>query len=269
MKEIETVKLYLAGKEIRTLYESEIDCRIGQALHKTQSVSILLYKNARVDMAFLDELVGAENWQRDHKEIKGNLYCGVGININGSWTWKWDCGVESNTEKEKGEASDSFKRACVNWGVGRELYTAPRIYIPCSKDEWNDGKPRLDLSVARITYNANREIDELIIEDDLGNVRYDRKAKKSYSAAPKEKVGQSTTAAVKPAEPAPKRIVTIAAIKEGKASRLIEQLSKADPDDFVKWELAVAQLRNENPTLDFDFGAMEEIEKLAIAKRNS
>lgn len=157
---------------IRTLQAAEIDCRVGMVSQKTKKVSILLYKNARVDMAILDELVGPENWQRDHKEIKGNLYCGVGLNTANGWVWKWDCGVESNTEKEKGEASDSFKRACVNWGIGRELYTAPAIWIPCNDDEWNGGKPYVDFVVSRIDYNDKREISALEICDKYGVVRY-------------------------------------------------------------------------------------------------
>ena len=118
----------------RDLTANEIECRIGSINEK--GLSLLLYKNARVDMDILDETVGAENWQREHYECKGNLFCRVGINTrhyipdsSPEWIYKSDCGTESNTEKEKGESSDSFKRACVNWGIGRELYTAPFIYI--------------------------------------------------------------------------------------------------------------------------------------------
>ena len=182
-------------KEIRTLEASEIDCRVGMVSQRTKKVSILLYKNARVDMAMLDELVGPMNWQRDHKEIKGNLYCGVGIHTEEGWVWKWDCGTESNTEKEKGEASDSFKRACVNWGIGRELYTAPAIWIECNDKEWNDGKPYVDFRVSHIAYK-DREISELEIVDKNGTLRYqygtqkrvpaNRGAKKAVSAPAQE-----------------------------------------------------------------------------------
>ena len=160
---------------IRTLKASEIDCRIGQVFAAKKAVSVLLYKDARCDMAILDELVGPENWQREHYECKGNLFCRVGIknNTTGEWVWKDDCGVESNTEAVKGESSDAFKRACVNWGIGRELYTAPFIYIQCTDKEWNNGKPRLDLSVMAITYNEQREIDGLMIIDKDGDVRFD------------------------------------------------------------------------------------------------
>lgn len=114
----------------RNLKESEIDCR--QATFNDNGVSLLLYKDARVDMDILDETVGSFNWQRDHKELKNNIYCGISIwnSELKQWITKWDCGKESFSESEKGESSDSFKRAGFNWGIGRELYTAPFIYIP-------------------------------------------------------------------------------------------------------------------------------------------
>jgi hypothetical protein len=117
--------------EFRDLRADEIECRVQSV--KKNGLVLLLYKNARCDMNILDETVGAENWQREHYDCKGNLFCRVGVWCNDAWVWKSDCGVESNTEAQKGEASDSFKRACVNWGIGRELYTAPFIWIPSSK----------------------------------------------------------------------------------------------------------------------------------------
>lgn len=125
--------------KFRALQANEIEVRVG-AVYKS-GVTFLLYKNARVDMQILDDAVGEFNWQRDHKEVKGNLYCGIGIKSpEGEWVWKWDCGTESYTEKEKGEASDSFKRAGFNWGIGRELYTAPFIYLPCATDPKGNGQ---------------------------------------------------------------------------------------------------------------------------------
>ena len=129
----------------RDLTADEIECRVQSV--KQNGLILLLYKDARCDMRILDETVGVENWQREHYECKGNLFCRVGIRCdqvkyreaNGDtgiapdWIWKSDCGTESNTEAQKGEASDSFKRACVNWGIGRELYTAPFIWIPNNK----------------------------------------------------------------------------------------------------------------------------------------
>lgn len=93
---------------------------------------VLWYIDARDAMDLLDEVCG-ENRARDHREISWNLYAWVGIYIQDKRVWRWDCWIESNTEKEKGEASDSFKRACVNWGIGRRLYTLPTMII--TKDE--------------------------------------------------------------------------------------------------------------------------------------
>ena len=124
--------------KFRDLTADEIECRIAQI--KANGLSLLLYKDARCDMKILDETVGAENWERDHKELKGNIYCGISIydGIKKIWVTKWDCGSESYTEKEKGEASDSFKRAGFNWGIGRELYTSPFIWIPSAKSNIGD-----------------------------------------------------------------------------------------------------------------------------------
>lgn len=119
--------------QFRKLRADEIEARVAMVSDK--GCQILLYKNARCDMNILDEKVGPLNWQRDHKELKGNMYAGIGIydKEKGVWVTKWDCGAESNTEAEKGEASDSFKRAGFNWGIGRELYTAPFIWFKASQ----------------------------------------------------------------------------------------------------------------------------------------
>lgn len=115
--------------KFRELRADEIEARVATV--KKNGCSLLLYKDARCDMRILDETVGAESWQRKHDLINGNLFCSVGIlsGMTGEWVWKQDVGTESYTEKEKGQASDSFKRACFNWGIGRELYTAPFIWI--------------------------------------------------------------------------------------------------------------------------------------------
>ena len=113
--------------EFRLLRADEIDCKVKTV--SAWGVMLLLYKDARCDMNILDETVGPMNWQRRHELINGNLFCSVGLTDGHEWVWKQDVGVESFTEKEKGEASDSFKRACFNWGIGRELYTAPRMNV--------------------------------------------------------------------------------------------------------------------------------------------
>lgn len=128
--------------KFRDLRADEIECRIGQVNKQGKGLSLLLYKDARCDMAILDETVGTLNWQREHYEVKGNMYCRVSIwdAEKNTWVWKSDCGTESNTEAQKGEASDSFKRACVNWGIGRELYTSPFIWISANLCRLENGK---------------------------------------------------------------------------------------------------------------------------------
>lgn len=133
----------------RELNADEIKARV--AMTSDKGLQILLYKNARVDMAILDETVGAARWQREHYSVDGVNYCRVGIKIENEWIWKSDCGSESNTEAEKGEASDSFKRACVCWGIGRSLYTAPFIWVKAGEYSLNSkGKPADTFSVSAI-----------------------------------------------------------------------------------------------------------------------
>lgn len=111
----------------RDLRADEIECRVAQATEK--GVSLLLYKDARCDQNILDETVGAMNWMRSHTRDNANCVVSLWDEKKQQWISKEDTGTESNTEKEKGLASDSFKRACFNWGIGRELYTAPFIWI--------------------------------------------------------------------------------------------------------------------------------------------
>lgn len=152
--------------EFPLLGKEDIDARIA-TFKDGKGAQLLLYKDARCDMAMLDAVVGSENWQRKHYECKGNLFCSVGILWgHDEWVWKDDCGSESNVEKEKGEASDSFKRACSNWGIGRELYTAPFIWVPADKMKDKYDK----FSVEKIAYR-NREISELAIYDITTNKR--------------------------------------------------------------------------------------------------
>lgn len=114
---------------IRLLYPDEIDVRVQEV--KEKYVKLLLYKDARCDMRILDETFGIDGWKRTHQTINGNLYCTVSVwsdRLN-QWIEKQDVGTESNAEAEKGQASDSFKRACFNLGIGRELYTPIDIKI--------------------------------------------------------------------------------------------------------------------------------------------
>lgn len=168
-------KTFMEKLDFRVLNADEIDCRVGTVTDK--GVSLLMYKDARVDMRLLDEVVGPLNWKREHELINGNLFCTVSIrDEKGEWVSKQDVGVESNTEKEKGQASDAFKRACFNWGIGRELYTCPFVWINLSENEWRVGvggkkQPRTRFCVKDIQYKDGK-VTTLVIVDENGRVRY-------------------------------------------------------------------------------------------------
>lgn len=152
--------------KFRDLTADDIEVRVQSV--KQNGLILLLYKNARVDMAILDETVGPQCWQREHYECKGNLFCRVGIQfVDKEWVWKADCGVESNTEAQKGEASDSFKRACFNWGIGRELYTSPFIWVPASKCNINNGKCYDRFAVEKIVVENKRIVGLSIINTSI------------------------------------------------------------------------------------------------------
>ena len=183
--------------EIRLLSKEDIDVRVAQTNTYNNNgqlvvkVSLLLYKDARVDMKVLDELFTPMGWKRTHKLIGDRLYCQVEVwdAEKKEWICKEDVGVESNTEAEKGQASDSFKRACVNWGIGRELYTAPRISIELNDKEYTrdqQGKIRVwaSFSVKSIGYDTKtRTITSLEIQDRFGNVRYSMNAPAAQPAS--------------------------------------------------------------------------------------
>lgn len=145
----------------RLLKEDEIECRVSQISKTGNGLTLLLYKTARTDSALLDETVGPQNWQNDFRCIDGKMYGGIGVKMESEWVWKWDCGTESNTEKEKGQASDAFKRAGFKWGIGTELYTSPRIFIPkekCQIKEYNGKYSCFDeFTVEKIAYDQNTE----------------------------------------------------------------------------------------------------------------
>lgn len=109
------------------LKADDIECRVQQV--NAKGLSLLLYKNARVDAQKLDEVDGPDNWQCKFYECKGTLFCSIGVRYMAQWVWKDDAGAPSNMESQKGEASDAFKRAGFKHGIGRELYSAPFIWI--------------------------------------------------------------------------------------------------------------------------------------------
>lgn len=155
-------------KEFRLLNPDEIEVRVSHTTKDFKKAMLLLYKDARCDMKILDETLGITGWQRSHEVINGQLFCNVSIydEDKKEWIKKQDVGVESFSEAEKGRASDAFKRACFNVGIGRELYTAPDIWVEDisgtnTKDTWKWKKYR----VKEVCYDENRKIDTLVIEE--------------------------------------------------------------------------------------------------------
>lgn len=164
----------------RLLKADEIEVKVKQV--KENGSVFLLYKTARTDMDLLDETVKPHLWQSDYKVVNDNLYAGIGICCSGEWVWKWDCGIESRADGEgnekKGEASDAFKRAGFKWGIGRELYTSPFIWIStdvlpvkCVKDKYYLKDSFTKLSVSKIEY-TDRKISLLELVDDKGRTVY-------------------------------------------------------------------------------------------------
>ena len=181
---------------IRLLKAEEIECRVSVINEK--GLSLLLYKDARVDQKILDETFGIFGWKRSHQSIEGNLYCTVEIydKESGEWVAKQDVGTTGYTEKEKSQASDSFKRACFNWGIGRELYTAPFIWIPVDKAaiQMKEGQNKEKryycndrFSVSSIQYNEDREISALVIVNDKGQAVYAMKLRNDTAAMDESK----------------------------------------------------------------------------------
>jgi hypothetical protein len=148
----------------RFLRADEIDVRIGNTNKTKTKANLLLYKDARCDQNVLDETVGPYNWQRSHSRENANCIVSIWDKEKGQWISKEDTGTESKTEAEKGLASDSFKRACFNWGIGRELYTAPAIWVPYDPNKYES------YTVAEIGYDKNGVINVLAIANKSGNI---------------------------------------------------------------------------------------------------
>jgi hypothetical protein len=157
---------------------NDIDFRV-QSINKGGFATILAYKDARVDMNRLDAVDGVEGWQKKYEVVDGNLFCSVGIwskNLS-QWIWKMDVGTESNTEKEKGQASDAFKRACFNLGIGRELYDYPLIQVKLLDNEFDKStnKPTWDFKLKEwiwFSQFTDGKLNYLGCKDQNGKVRF-------------------------------------------------------------------------------------------------
>jgi len=151
-----------------------------QSINKGGYATILAYKDARVDMAVLDDVVGPCNWKREHTRDNKNCIVSIYCEKKKQWISKEDTGTESMADKQKGLASDSFKRACFNWGIGRELYDYPVIQVKLKSNEFNlfSGKAKAtwDLQIKKwnwvIKFDDNKQVEMLTGIDETGNTRY-------------------------------------------------------------------------------------------------
>ena len=154
--------------KFRTLKASEIEVRVGNIAKSGNGFFLLLYKNARVDANVLDETVGCFNWQSKYYQVKNTMVCSVGIynEERKEWTFKDNGGDDDyQAEQVKAELSDAFKRACFNWGIGRELYYSPKIWVEATSE--NDTKARYSVKI--IEYDKNKRITDLTIVNDKTN----------------------------------------------------------------------------------------------------
>lgn len=250
--------------EIRLLQKEDVEVRVAQTTTTSGGVvkaTLLIYKNARVDMKILDELYTPMGWRRTHRLIGDRLYCLVEVwdKEKKEWVGKEDVGTESNTEAEKGQASDSFKRACFNWGIGRELYTAPKVSVELNEKEYgkgNDGRIRVwqTFEVSEIGYDTKtRTITRLVIIDRIGNVRFSMDAVQTEKAPAKK-----TATKTQEPKPAPKKETekdTSSLLPGGKdyakviAAYATGKVSKSGKDYRTQW----AELVNATEEMLFAF----------------
>ena len=223
--------------EFRTLHADEIEVRIAKVTK--DGATALLYKTARADMNLLDETVGPENWYNEYEEIKGNLFCTLYLRVGpDEWVGKTDCGIESREDggnEKKGEASDAFKRAGFRWGIGRELYTAPRIYLDLPREQDASGRWKLKrnvyIDVSEVEYDARRRISKLVLTA----------SGKPISVFPASEIPESDIPDEKPGERA-KLSTLIMALAGGDIDRIETYVGKLWPGEKMA-TLDIRQLR--------------------------
>lgn len=187
--------------DFRAVKADEIECRVGAVSKEGKGFSLLLYKDARTDMNILDETVGAMNWKKHYELIDGQLFCTIEIwdEDKKMWIGKQDVGIESNTEAEKGRASDAQKRSGFAWGIGRELYTAPFIWL-------KEGDPKTDRFAVDSIAIENKKITALSIKNaKTGDIVYTFGKTSAKKTAPKKVAEPKVEAPKTVAETAPKK----------------------------------------------------------------
>lgn len=228
----------------RPLDISDVDFRV-QSINNGGYATILAYKDARVDMNRLDEVCGIGYWKRDFKEISGKLYCGVAVYNKeiSEWIWKWDVGTESMTEATKGLASDAFKRACFNLGIGRELYDYPIISVKLNDNEWtkDGGRPKQTYNLHIRDWKWYSEFTDgritfLAAKDENGKVRFKWGVMKPKQEEPEYKAAAAPEVAAEPIVEAPVEVVAevtpTPVVEEGNVQGLLKQ--EAEPHDYQR-----------------------------------
>ena len=183
---------------------NNIDFRV-QSMSAKGYVTLLAYKDARVDMQRLDDTIGVLNWKREHTRDNKNCIVSIWCDEKKQWISKEDTGTESNTEQEKGLASDSFKRACFNWGIGRELYDYPQIFFQLYPNEFkadgNKAKPTFDFKLSKWRWEMENKDGKITLKgyDDKNRLRYD--STRDFNGIPKDNAPQQEVK--KETKPAP------------------------------------------------------------------
>ena len=196
-----------------------IDFRV-QSVNKGGYATVLAYKDARVDMNRLNEVCGVLGWQRRHTRENKNCIISIWDKENKQWVSKEDTGSESNAEAQKGLASDSFKRACFNLGIGIELYDYPIISIKLKANEFDKtkGKPTWDFKLKEWVWSSefvDGKLTKLSAIDNNGELRYSYDVNKEVNAPVKKQP-------VKPAEP----IDYTPQVKQLEAAKTVEEFNK-------------------------------------------
>ena len=236
-------------KKIRTLKSNEIEVRVAQVTEK--GVQLLLYKDSRCDKRILDETFGIFGWKDTYQEIKGNLFCTISIwdDEKKQWVDKQDCGVETFSEKEKGQASDAFKRAGFNVGIGRELYT--RIFYFASVPTKKNDKGKFELVDKYITFHVidietneeTEKIEKVKIADNKGNIVFNYGYPKTNTVSV-QSTTQSTTPTMITATQI-KQLQTILGKKEGLKETVYKQMGISSSKELT-YEKAKALIADLN-----------------------
>lgn len=253
------MKKEINNNQFRTLNADEIDVRVQSVSGSQRGVLavLLLYKDARVDMNLLDEAYGCHGWQREHTIKDGRNYCKVSVKNpdTGEWIAKEDVGTESNTEATKGEASDAFKRACVNLGIGRELYTSPKMVVKLDEREVTKGAGSrgdtyrlagwVKFRVSQVAYDDRRTISRLVIVDQDGKTRYTFGAVAADERPVSAPAAQAVASAPAPAaKPRKKRITARTIDTPAQCAGMLEMLAQGyrnAPDNFSPLDFLAVQ----------------------------